>query len=175
MYNATAIATLLWEFRTRQPTIKHVVYGSIQQWYMWDPVGMQAWCYGWGVGGGRSSWAKQQRHWLDKLPSIPENASALADALVRNECLNPQLTGPFPFAAGPFVVYSREVATLITSAASAPLHGLQEDEHYVNTEQQSKPLFNVFKGVMVYDTRDRQRHPSKIQMKEEIYHVRIAL
>ena len=60
---------------------------------------------------------------------------------------------------------------MIISAASAPLHGLQEDEHYVNTEQQSKPLFNVFKGVMVYDTRDRQRHPSKIQMKEEIYHL----
>lgn len=170
LYNATAIATLLWEFRARQPTLRHVVYGSTQQWYMWDPIGMQTSCYGFGVGGGWFPWANQQRYWLDKLPSIPENASALADALVRNECLNPQLVGPFPFAAGPFVAYSREAATLIISAASAPLHGLQEDEHYVNTERRSKPLFNVFKGVMVYDTRDRRRHPSKLQMKEEIYY-----
>lgn len=170
LYNATAIAALLWEFRAHQPTLKHVVYGSMQQWYMWDPVGMQASCYGWGVGGGWNSWAKQQRLWLDKLPTIPQNASALADAMVRNECLNPQLIGPFPFAAGPFVAYSREVATLIVEAASAPLRALHEDEHYVNTERRSKPLFNVYKGVMVHDPRDRRRHPSKLQMKEEIYY-----
>ena len=165
LFNASAIAAYLWEFRVREPSIRHIVYGAHQHWYMWHPGSMQAAC----IATNWKRWADGQDTWRERLCANASSAPVLQGELQRNQCLHPSMIGPFPFAAGPFVAYSRELAEVIISSASPSVPGLDVDERYVVMNRSRQTLFNAFKGTWAAPS-SRRSHPSRQVFFEEVYY-----
>jgi hypothetical protein len=154
--SGTAIATRL----TRLPMnlhLDHVVYGPFRNWYMWHPQSMQAVC-----------WDYSPILWFNTWrASPPARAGTSAKAgpgsakTFVHECMRPGVEGPYPFASGPFVAYSRRVAALLVGL-------LKEDEAYVLGERRQRPLTNVKTGYLA--NRTSRSHPSRRIFMEEIYY-----
>ena len=139
-----------------QPHSDRVVYGPHRNWYMWHPISMQAVC-----------WDYSPRHWLEMLrrqhsasPPPPMPGIKIRPALT-SECLRSGVRGPYPFAAGPFIAYSRSVIRVLASM-------IDDDEEYVLGPRRERPLVNIRTGYVAAPT--HRSHPSRRIFMEEIYY-----
>ena len=165
-FNATAIATYLGVFRASHAEAQYVVYGPQQDWYMWHTEAMTAACHA-------TSSYRWELTWL-RSQTQPSKYRG-------HECLRSGTEGPFPFVAGPFVAYSKPLATILathrdTTARSwhwqdAPAQ-LDKDEIYVRSNRSTRPMLNAFTGVVV--PLNASGHPHNRVFFEEVYYAALV-
>ena len=149
---ATLDTTLPRESRAMTCSDRHVIYGDFKEWYMWSPRSMMAGCFDF----------SQKRHELalKRLDDVGGDAKGLPR--FQRECLHADLVGPYPFAKGPLVAYSRNVA-----AALVALPELDEDEGWATSARISSRLRNPITGAL-YEPR-QVLHPHKSPLYDDIY------
>ena len=155
---------------------------SLQNWYLWSEDVMQPVC--WAYDNKRWLQAKQRaqqaprdsspldlshtsatkRASINQFPSL--NASDLSLHLQpkRDECLRRGAVGPFPFAAGPFVAYTRSVVATLVAAIDRRTN----DESFVLGDRNLRPLVNPYTGRRVSNT--TAGHPSTRILLEDVYY-----
>ena len=132
-----------------------VVYGPLQEWYMWSPASMQATCFDFSHGRHTTAIGRLADVNFDerKLPRF------------QRECLHPGLVGPYPFAKGPLVGFSHSVASTLVQMPE-----LARDEAYALSERKRIPLRNVVTGKVYQPGRRNAMHPSKAVVFDDIYY-----
>ena len=104
-FDAGAISYLLTSVRMPWSTTQDLVFGPYGEWYMWNRPAMSPSCF-----------AYYSFRWYMAQEAAREHAkNASSQPLARSqyECTAPDVIGPFPYAKGPFVAYSRSVAAAI--------------------------------------------------------------
>lgn len=115
LINATAVAA---EIFSAGRLYTRLVYGPMNQWYMWDPVSFTPSCYSYSSRRWSVSHALRLQYTASGTP-IGQMSRAV------RECTDDGLSGPFPYAGGGFTAYSATVvkelvqATLDTDEAHA--------------------------------------------------------
>ena len=84
-----------------------LVYGVINEWYMWDPLAMMGACFSY----------SPQRYFAARLAAATNNSSNSTMQRQERECLHSTLQGPFPFAKGSLVVYDSGTAARLVASA----------------------------------------------------------
>ena len=139
LFSPSTAAGHLQELQAVQLNATHVVYGMHKLWYRWHERSMQAACWD-------QSWVRWTR--------------AVAANSTTDMCVQEGLVGPYPFAAGPFMAYSRAVL-----ARLLPL--VLDGEQRVLGERWRVPLVNAVTGRVV---RPEQRsHPANRLFMEEVW------
>lgn len=146
------------------------VYGPHRNWYMWHSESMQAVCWEYTPVRWWYAQLEKQKH----VSSPPSPPSAPADERTgkprqprrarfdnENECTRKGVDGPFPFAAGPFMAYSRGVVKFLLPMFLA-------DEAYVVGPRRQSRLVNARTGYVAAPT--HKSHPSKRIFMEEVYY-----
>lgn len=110
VFDAGAISHLLLAPEAHMPWnhAAHVVFGPFGEWYMWNREAMQPSCFAYFS----FRWAKAK----EAAAMHAANASSRPLARWQHECVAPGVVGPFPYAKGPFVAYSRAVAAALVPA-----------------------------------------------------------
>ena len=147
LFNPPAVVAHLQELQALELGVTDVVYGVQKLWYRWHEETLQPVCWD-------QSWARWARAFA---------ANRTADA-----CLQRGLVGPFPFASGPFVAYSRALlGRLLPLVAEGERRVLGERSHMhmslgsemtgmvARPEKRSPPanrvfLEDVYMGSLVY-------------------------
>ena len=146
------------------PSEQLVVYGPHRNWYMWHPTSMQAVCWDYNP---NLWWRMVRASSMSSPPPAPppppgrRRRVRSAAPPSQSECLRDGLVGPYPFAAGPFMAYSRSVAKLIAGMLDA-------DEAYVLGPRRQQRLVNIKTGYVAAPT--HRSHPSRRILMEEIYY-----
>jgi len=96
-FDAEAIA-----FRLQRVARPRVIFGAWGEWCMWDPASRTPACFSFSAS-----------RFLQARQAAASNASGTSLTADQRECLNPLLVGPFPYAKGPFVAYSRSVSAAL--------------------------------------------------------------
>ena len=161
-----------------RPNEDRVVYGHHLNWYMWNPSSMQAVCWDYGPRNWYSALLRlktlQRSQHSQPQPATPYAThhygppTALANksmtrstAAKGSSCLSEGTEGPYPFARGPFIAYSRPVAQLLVGL-------IDDDEAYVLGLRRQRNLVNVNTGVV---QRPSQRsHPHNRIFMDEVYY-----
>lgn len=135
------------------PTIdtKHVVFGPYGEWYMWNPEIMVPSCFAYY----NFRWAKAKQAADQRL----SNESAAPLARWQRECVTPGIIGPFPYAKGPFVAYSRHVA-----AAIVPYFAADEQRALARDLRPLKDHYGVLRKP------SSRQHPSKTIVYDDVYY-----
>ena len=74
----------------------------------------------------------------------------------QRECLHAGLTGPYPFAKGPLVVYSHVVASTLVAMPE-----LAADEAFALGARKREPLRAVFSGL-IYKAKQVRRRATRV-------------
>ena len=150
--------TILAELRAFGPA--SLVYGPFHEWYQWVPNTMMPTCFGYSVERYINSVFEAHR----KHRRLTPNAS-LAAAIPRfqRECLFTEAVGPYPFAKGPLVVYSRNVLRRLMQ-----MPRLATDEAYAIGTRSMHPLRSPVNGK-VYEA-GQLLHPGRTVMFDDIYY-----
>ena len=150
-FNASEVSHALAAFAPTLPAGSFVAYGPFEHFYSWDHRSMEAACWSFGFRSWqRASYQFRQRHNASVEPrSLPPTQ---VHACLRTE-------GPFPFAAGPLVAYSRGLARRILDA-------LGDAEEYVLHNRSRTPLVHPVSGRLVPP--GDPHHPSRQVFKEEV-------
>jgi hypothetical protein len=119
---------------------------------------MQATCFAFSYGRHTATRARlKQLGWnYSKLPRF------------ERECTHPDLSGPFPFAKGPLVGFSRQVVSTLVS-----LREFDEDERHALSTRKRHPLRNVVSGKMYEAT--HPFHPRRAVIYDDIYYGYLVL
>ena len=131
--------TVLAEMRAFDtPRGRSFVYGPFHEWFMWSPSAMMPACFDYS----RHRFHVSITENLARQSKMPSNQSLL-DAIPRfqRECLLSDTTGPYPFAKGPLVAYSRPVAERLLAMPQLVL-----DETYALRERGQRGLRSVLNG-----------------------------
>lgn len=158
--NVTQVALSLVALQAKLTASAFVIFGPFHNFYSWDPVSMDASCWSYGLGAYRQALARFRD--AKKLPNT-STAEVLryARTLPAKEvhpCL--RLEGPYPFAAGPFIAYSRPLARWV-------LRHLGDSERYVIEERPRMELVRPVDGLLVQP--NDTAHPASQVFKEEVY------
>ncbi len=127
LFNATRLAARLAPFAA----LEALVFGNVEEWFMWDPVAMISSCF-----------AYSSRRW-ELASRAAANATSL-DRLPRmkRECVWPHLVGPFPYVKGHLLGYSRTMVRTLVG-----LFDCCGDEAYALGPRATTPIAHPFYGV----------------------------
>ena len=130
----------------------HIIYGDFKEWYMWSPRSMMAGCFDF----------SHDRHAIamQRLDEVRGDASQLPR--FQRECLHADNVGPYPFAKGPLVVFSRSTAAAIVATPE-----FDADEQWAVADRKSAKLRNLMSGAL-YEPK-RVLHPSRQPLFDDIY------
>ena len=143
----------------------NIVYGPYHEWSLWVPSALAPACFGYGPArfvnalrdvAGRLAMANSS-HGGDAWPSGVSRRE--------RECLFSDAIGPFPYAKGPLVVYSREVLARLMA-----LPHVLEDEAYALGKRKRQPLRSTINGK-VYNSSSFM-HPRRQVVYDDIYCLR---
>ena len=156
MYNATHLARLLAPFRSDP----YLCYGPFRNWYMWDPATMFHTCWQYKgttrFGGGLTKWRNLTGVKVPYEGVVPVGASL-------HECFRGGTVGPYPFIAGPFVAYSRQ---LLSELVVRPR--LAQDEAFVLGNRSRTALLSPVDGRM--HAPGQKNHPARQVLLEDVYY-----
>jgi hypothetical protein len=94
LFNATDLVARM----APMASVQRIVFGNLEEWFMWDPVAMISTCY-----------AYSSRRWeLAQLGARNRSFESLSRR--EKECVHKRAVGPFPYAKGHFLGYSLPVA-----------------------------------------------------------------
>lgn len=123
-FNASALAEEMLWLQRAHPLL---VYGPYGEWFNWNETGDRPAC-----------WARSYHRWVEanKRPNVSSS------------CVGSGLKGPFPFAKGPLVAYSRSVVEgLLPRLAAAAMERVAAKRAGKKT-----PLYDdVYFGYLLYD------------------------
>ena len=146
-FNATALAL---ELSTLPPTMRHVVYGPVNVWFVYAPLALTPVCWD----SSPRRWAGARAQWV--AAGRPHDTT---DAPL-DQCLRVGTVGPFPFAGGPFQAYSHAYAARLV----AMLHA---EEEYVLTNFSTAPIIHPRSGAVVQPT--SKAHPANRLLIEDAH------
>ena len=158
--------TVLSELNALPSQWDNVIYGPFHEWYMWSPNAMMPTCFGY----------SRERHLIAILQSrsrlrsrhpLNQTGVGLIPRFQR-ECLYDDVVGPYPFAKGPLVVYSRSVAARLVS-----LPQFADDEEYALRGRKQVPLRNTVSGRVLGPA--QKYHPSHFVIFDDIYYGYLVL
>ena len=130
-----------------------VVFGPLGEWYMWDRASWSPSCFAYGSGRAEASARFANT-------TLATNASAVLPRSVV-ECIGEKRSGPFPYAKGPLVAYSRDVAAAIVAKLDA--------EEAEATRVHSTMEFHVDRYSVLRPPR-HNLHPQKYIMYDDVYY-----
>lgn len=181
VFNVSDVARYLADFGRLNPQLRYAIYGPFDEMYMWHRKSMQAVC----IARSWDRWLGEGRAWRRAHAADGLSVSALHPANV-SQCLRSGLSGPFPFAKGPFTAFSSAVVQLIISHEAMPSAGavprtmaaearlgspsltrMEADERWLLGNRTREPLLNAFTGRIVDIT--VRSHPSRRTFFEEVY------
>ena len=128
-------------------------FGPLGEWYMWDRASWSPSCFAYGSGRAEASGRFANT-------TLAANASAVLPRSVV-ECIGERRSGPFPYAKGPLVAYSRDVA-----AAIVPKLDAEEAEA---TRVHSTTEWHVDRYATLRPPR-HNLHPKKYIMYDDVYY-----
>uniref|UniRef100_A0A7S2HZT9 Uncharacterized protein n=1 Tax=Haptolina brevifila TaxID=156173 RepID=A0A7S2HZT9_9EUKA len=129
-----------------------LVFGPYGEWYMWNRDPMLPSCFAYYS----YRWYKARQ----VADEVAVNASAKPLARWQYECVAPGIIGPFPYAKGPFVAYSRSVAAAISTRFDA-------DERLALGRDSKSQMADVYGSIQPLKAR---RHPSKSIVYDDVYY-----
>ena len=150
IFNASSLVMRMAPFASR----RDLVFGNVEEWFMWDPVAMISTCF-----------AYSSRRW-EMAQQAAVNTSIASLARSKQECLMPQTVGPFPYAKGHFLGYS-----LSTVRRLVTLFDCCGDEPYAlgarATRKIAHPFYNQLLGP------SHPAHPANKVLTEDVYYMHL--
>ena len=151
LFNATLLAARMAPF-ARLPSL---VFGNVEEWFMWDPVAMISTCF-----------AYSSRRW-ELAQESARNVSTIAMlSRSKQECLRPQAVGPFPYAKGHFLGYSRPMVQRLVT-----LFDCCGDEAYALGPRASRAIMHPFYNVELKPS--HPNHPANQVLTEDVYYMHL--
>ena len=130
------LQTVLSELHALPRQWTNVIYGPFSEWYMWSPSAMLPTCFAYNRERHLSAMLQTKSRLSSQQP-LNQTGLGLIPRFQR-ECLYDDVVGPYPFAKGPLVVYSRSVASRLVSSPQ-----FAADEDYALTGRKHVPLRNM--------------------------------
>ena len=150
LFNATLLAARMAPFAA----LPSLVFGNVEEWFMWDPAAMISTCF-----------AYSSRRWeLAQLAARNATVSSLSRS--KQECLRPQAVGPFPYAKGHFLGYSRSTVRRLVALVDCC-----GDEAYALGARSRRSIVHPF-----YNTRlapSHPDHPANKVLTEDVYYMHL--
>lgn len=144
---------------------EHLVFGPFGEWFVWGRETMWPYCFDYSA----VRWAKA----ASAARAAAGNASAPPIPRWLDECVAPNTVGPFPYAKGPLVAYSRPVA-----AAIAPRFEADERRALVRGTQQrlASQRQSAIYGTPQRGRRHRERpaDPSRRIVYDDVYYAALV-
>ena len=151
LFNATDLALRMQPFASLQQPL---VFGNLEEWFMWDPVAMISTCY-----------AYSSRRW--ELAQISSRNRSF-DSLSRREkeCMHARAVGPFPYAKGHFLGYSLQTAKTLVRAFDCC-----GDEQYALTTRGTRLIEHPFYNKLLKPS--HPMHPANKVLTEDVYYMHL--
>ena len=128
-FSSIGISTALRQLASFNEDVVWGPLGPPFEWFLWDTAAFMPHCYGYSIGRWQLAVAAYSNATTNTSGPLSLKRSQL-------ECVHPTLRGPFPYAKGPFVAYSRNVARAIVQRLDA-------DEEYVLHNRSAMQLPNL--------------------------------
>ena len=143
-----------------------LIYGPFHEWYMWAVDAMLPTCFDFS----RTRFLAAVLEGRRRIAAAPAHNRSLARVIPRfqRECLYADAVGPYPFAKGPLVVYSRSVAERLVG-----LPQFDADEAHALSTRKTSTLRNAVSGRL--SPSRSARHPSKSIVFDDIYYGYLVL
>lgn len=150
LFNATDLAARMHPFAATP----QLVFGNLEEWFMWDPTAMISTCY-----------AYSSRRW--ELAQISTRNRSF-DTLSRREkeCVHARAVGPFPYAKGHFLGYSLATARLLVQRFDCC-----GDEHYAVHERGNRLIEHPFYNKLLKPS--HPQHPANKVLTEDVYYMHL--
>ena len=148
----------------------HVVYGPYHEWYQWMPRAMMPTCFAYSTGRFHSTInttiARCAAAAAAAAAARTPNGTALAPPLLTRradrECLYAEAVGPYPYAKGPLVVYTRQVLERLLALPQA-----SADEAYALGARKRMPLRTPLNGRVLNSS--SYLHPRRQVVFDDMY------
>ena len=150
LFNATLLTSRLAPFAA----LPNLVFGNVEEWFMWDPVAMISTCF-----------AYSSRRWEVAQRALRNTTVSLLPRS-KQECLWPHIVGPFPYAKGHFLGYS-----LPTARRLVDLFDCCGDEEYALGRRASTPIHHPFYNKELPPT--HPMHPANKVLTEDVYYMHL--
>ena len=148
LFNATDLSLRMAPFAASP----RLVFGNLEEWFMWDPVAMISTCY-----------AYSSRRWeLAQLAARNRSFSELSRR--EKECVHARAVGPFPYAKGHFLGYSLPTAKLLVSLFGG-------DEEYSLNGRTTNLIEHPFYNKLLKPT--HPQHPTNKVLTEDVYYMHL--
>ena len=151
LFNATALMARVAPLATPS---REMVFGNVEEWFMWDPVAMISTCF-----------AYSSRRW-EVARTAARNASLDSLPRSKRECLLPHTVGPFPYAKGHFLGYSRATVRRL-----AQLFDCCGDEAYAIGERARRSIAHPFYNKLLAPS--HRDHPANKVLTEDVYYMHL--
>lgn len=150
LFNATDLAIRMQAFSA----IPRLVFGNVEEWFMWDPLAMISTCY-----------AYSSRRW--ELAQISTGNRSF-DSLSRREkeCVHPRAVGPFPYAKGHFLGYSLDTAKELVTLFEA-----SGDEAHALGKRGTTSIDHPFYNKLLRPS--HPMHPTNKVLTEDVYYMHL--
>lgn len=150
LFNATDLVRRMQPFAS----VRRLVFGNVEEWFMWDPIAMISTCY-----------AYSSRRW--ELAQL-STANRSFDSLSRREkeCVHSRAVGPFPYAKGHFLGYSLETAKELVRLFDA-----SGDEAYALGKRATSPIDHPFYNKLLRPS--HPMHPANKVLTEDVYYMHL--
>ena len=150
LFNATDLAARMAPFASSP----RLVFGNLEEWFMWDPIAMISTCY-----------AYSSRRWeLAQLSSRNRSFESLTRR--EKECVHKRAVGPFPYAKGHFLGYSLPTAKDLVKAFDCC-----GDEKYSLTERNTRLIDHPFYNKLLKP--GHPQHPANKVLTEDVYYMHL--
>ena len=151
LFNATDLAVRMAPLVLAQPKM---VFGNLEEWFMWDNVAMISTCY-----------AYSSRRW--ELATLAARNRSF-DSLSRREkeCVHKRAVGPFPYAKGHFLGYSLAVAKELVALFDA-----SGDEQYALGARATSSIDHPFYNKLLKPS--HAMHPANKVLTEDVYYMHL--
>ena len=164
VFDAGAIGhALLFSRRMPWRAAEHLVFGPFGEWYMWNRETLTPACFAYYS----FRWwtARQAARELEARRAAGGTPPPPQQQLARSqyECVAPNVVGPFPYAKGPFVAYSRAVAAAMSRRFDA-------DEKRA-LERHTRPLPDAYGTTRAPGHR---HHPSRMIVYDDVYYASLV-
>ena len=150
LFNATDLAARMHPFAATP----QLVFGNLEEWFMWDPIAMISTCY-----------AYSSRRW--ELAQLAARNRSFDDLSRREkECVHARAVGPFPYAKGHFLGYGLATAKLLVQ-----LFDCCGDEQYALHDRPKRLIEHPFYNKLLKPS--HPQHPANKVLTEDVYYMHL--
>lgn len=150
VFNATSLTQQMAPFSSTP----RLVFGNVEEWFMWDPIAMISTCF-----------AYSSRRW-ELARQASSNVSFASLSRREKECVHAHAVGPFPYAKGHFLGYS-----LPTARELVRLFDCCGDEAYAVGERNTRHIQHPFYNQLLPPT--HPSHPANKVLTEDVYYMHL--